>query len=87
MASENSVPLRLRPSTLEPVHISPTVDHNVQLARGYGWKRARKKSTTRTPEKTAGLRPTETSIVVAQTSGEPLARGYGWKRARKKMMA
>ncbi|MGE0684794.1 MAG: hypothetical protein AB7P69_28280 [Candidatus Binatia bacterium] len=86
-AYEDGAPPMLRPSTAETVRLSPTSDNGVQLVRGYGWKRARKKSKTKTSGKKADLRSTETQVAIAQTNAESLVRGYGWKRARKKMVA
>lgn len=86
-AYEDSVPLMIRTSTVETVRFSPISNDGVQLVRGYGWKRARKNSTTRTSGKKAELRSMETQSAIVQTNVEPLTRGYGWKRARKKMVA
>ena len=58
----------------------------LELARGYGWKRARKKSTAGTQEKKTNLQ-TADDRSLASLENMQVVRGYGWKRARKKMFA
>lgn len=57
-----------------------------ELARGYGWKRARKKSTAGTQEKKTNLQTADDRSLASLESMQ-VVRGYGWKRARKKMLA
>lgn len=71
----------------DAVASSKALENASQLARGYGWKRARKKSTAKNSKKKAELRAMAEEMVIAPVKCEQLARGYGWKRARKNMMA
>jgi hypothetical protein len=58
-----------------------------ELARGYGWKRARKKPTIETQDKKAAMQVPVSEGALTQADNAQFARGYSWKRARKKMLA
>lgn len=82
-AARSALPVSV---SLPPFVSTTEVAAPFELARGYGWKRARKKSTAGTQEKKTNLQ-TADDRSLANFESMQVVRGYGWKRARKKMLA